>query len=250
MSDEHNKAITVIERSTDRSMSPVVVAGLKILEQNPSPETLRELLKVQQEWEANEARKEYAAAMVNLKADLPSVLAHDKHVKFNTTEYTHTSLGAAVGAVLPHLINYGFAHSWHPSTVNPNEIAVACRLTHRNGHYQEVELRAPPDPKGGKNGPQAVASTVTMLERYTLLALLGIATADMEEPTGAEDDAPNMGKVDTERNLAAVGKLKKKGRTVEEAIAFLGGRTVEHWTVADLKKLEAWVKPPASGEAT
>lgn len=108
-------------------------------------------------------------------------------------------------------------------------------------------MRAPPDPKGGKNGAQAIASTTTMLQRYTLLALLGIATADMTEAPGGDEEPqqPSATKIDSQRNLRAVGLLRKRGRTVDQAVAFLDGRTVEQWTEADLKKLEAWAKAPA-----
>lgn len=247
MSDIHDKQQPqiAIERAADRGLvSPVVSAGLAILEKNPSPETLRELIAVQREWEANEARKLFTAALVGLKVGLPTTIAHDRKVSFNTTNYTHTSLAAAVEAVTPHLINHGFVHSWHPATNGANEVAVTCRLTHQAGHFEEVTLKAPPDAKGGKNGAQAVMSTVTMLERYTLLALLGIATADMGESQGEEENHSEPGKIDSARNLRAVGLLRKKGRTVEDAIAFIG-RTVENWTEVDLDRLTAWARPAA-----
>lgn len=246
MADSHDKAITVIERGERVGMSPVVSAGLKILEHSPNPETLRELLAMQREWEANEARKQYAAALVGLKVALPTVLAHDKLVNFNQTRYTHTSLGAAVDAVTPHLINHGFTHSWYPAMKGKDAVAVTCRLTHQAGHFEEVTLEAPPDSKGAKSGAQAVASTVTMLERYTLLALLGIATADMSEPEGAKDDAPD--KVDTSLNMKAVGWLKSKGVSAAEAEQFLS-RKVPDWTASDRDKLKAWVKSNESGTA-
>lgn len=239
MSDNHDKAISIIDRSERVGMSPVVSAGLRILEHSPNPETLRELLAMQRDWEANEARKAYASALVGLKVGLPTIIAHDKLVNFNSTRYTHTSLGAAVEAVTPHLINHGFTHSWYPATNGANEVSVTCRLTHQAGHFEEVCLKAPPDNKGAKNGAQAVASTVTMLERYTLLALLGIATADMSEPEG-RDEAP-ADNVNSERNLKAVGWLKQNEVSVGEAEQYLS-RKVPDWTAADLGKLKAWVK--------
>jgi len=248
MSEPHDKPVAIVERTTTHaSMSPVVAAGLKILEQNPSPDTLRELLAMQREFEANEARKAYAAALVGLKVGLPMIIAHDKLVNFNTTRYTHTSLGAAVEAVTPHLINHGFTHSWYPATNSPNEVSVTCRLTHQAGHFEEVTLKAPPDSKGAKNGAQAVASTVTMLERYTLLALLGIATADMTEPEG-DGERADPDKIDSARNLKAVGWLKQQGRTVDEAERFLG-RKVPDWTDSDLKTLKTWAKNVSAGDA-
>lgn len=240
MSDSHDKPMQSIVLPPARGMSPVVSTGLEILRQNPNPEALRELLAIQRDYEAGEAKKAYAAALIELKADLPKVLNRDKHVSFNSTNYTHTTLGAAVEAVTPHLITHGFAHSWHPSTPSPSEVSVTCRLTHRAGHFEEVTITGPPDAKGGKNGAQAVASTITMLQRYSLLALLGIATADMEEP-GDDGSVDDDDRVDSARNLAAVGKLRKLGKTAAEAQELVG-RDVADWTVADLKKIEAWAR--------
>jgi hypothetical protein len=44
-------------------------------------------------------------------------------------------------------------------------------------------MSAPPDASGGKNTIQQIASTVTYLQRYTLLAITGVATK------GQDDDA-------------------------------------------------------------
>jgi hypothetical protein len=247
MSDEHAKALTVIERTENKAMSPVVAAGLEILRNNPSPETLRELLKVQQEWEANEARKLYVAARNALTADLPRILHRNKKVDFNTTHYSHTTLDFAIDAVVPHLIKHGFSHDWRLGNSEDGQVQVTCRLTHIGGHHEEVTLKAEKDTKGGKNGPQAVASSATMLERYTLLGILGIATADMHEPTGAPDAAApdSEDTIDSKRNLTCLSWLMERGRTKPQAEAHVD-KPMTEWNQADRDKLRAWAK--SSGE--
>lgn len=252
LSDEHKTTALVIERQADRSMSPVVAAGLEILRQNPSPETLRELLAVQREFEANEARKAYAVALVALKRDLPTVIARDKTVDFTgnsgrRTTYTHASLAGVMDAVTEALTSHGFAMTWHPAT-GKNEVTVTCRLAHSAGHREETSITAPLDTSGNKSPAQGVASTITLLQRYTALSLLGIATADMPEPTAEAERAADPGKVDSARNLRAVGWLKQHGKGREDAEAFVG-RKVQEWTDADLERLKAWAKEKAqSGE--
>jgi hypothetical protein len=49
------------------------------------------------------------------------------------------------------------------------------------GHSEENTLMAGKDDSGNKNGIQAIGSTVTYLQRYTLKAALGLAA-------GADDD--------------------------------------------------------------
>jgi ERF superfamily len=55
---------------------------------------------------------------------------------------------------------------------------VTCILTHQMGHSEETTLAGAPDNSGSKNSIQAIGSTVTYLERYTLLAATGLAAAN------------------------------------------------------------------------
>ena len=222
-------------------MSPIVAAGMQILQAHPDPAALRELLAIQHAWEQEESRKAFERAMVALKRDLPTVLARDKKVAFNTTKYTHTSLGAALEAITEPLTQHGFSLSWEPSTGERGQVSVTARLVHVEGHSKAATISAPVDTSGSKSPAQGVASTITLLQRYTALSLLGIATADMDEPKPTEPppDAPNP-----ERALKAAGKLTKMGRSVSEAEAFVG-RVVREWTNADIESIAEWVKKPA-----
>lgn len=245
MSDDHGKAIAVIEHAPDRAMSPVVAMGMKMLAANPNPETLEKLLAVQQRWEADEARKAFAAALVALKRDLPTVIARDQTVDFTSqkgrTHYTHASLAGAMEAVTEPLTRHGFSLAWKPAT-SATGVSVTCRLTHQAGHFEECNLAAPADTSGNKSSAQAIASTITLLQRYTALSLLGIATADMKDPPPADDDPPPADKVDSALNLRAVGWLTKQGKSRIDAEAFIG-RPVSDWTAADLHRLKAWAAP-------
>jgi len=235
MTDPH-KPIAIIER-TD-SMSPVVKAGLEILRNSPSPETLAKLLDVQRAWDADQARKQYALAMVELKAELPAVLARDKEVKFLQTNYRHTTLGAATGEITPYLTRHGFSLSWEQDSDRPdNKIAVTAILLHAGGHSERNTLiSALYTPKTSMDIVQRVGATVTMLQRYTALSLLGIATADALEP----GDPPSPQAIDSARNLKAVAYAVKRGKTKDQAEEFLG-RPVPEWTSDDLDKLKEWL---------
>ena len=235
-------------------MHPVVQAGLAHLGDTPDPATLRELLAVQREWEKGEAEKAYTRALAALKRVLPTVIHKDSTVDFTNregkrTHYKHTSLAAVMDAINEPLHQHGFSLSWRPATQGTGTqatITVTCRLTHSEGHFEECAISAPVDTSGSKSPAQGVASTITLLSRYTALALLGIATADMPEPRGdAEGDQVEKSRsgVDANRNLRAVGQLGKYGKTCEDAEKFVG-RKVNEWTDADLKNLEQWCKRP------
>ena len=246
MADDH-KAMTIIERAPNSTMSPVVAGVMQRMEGNPDPQALAQLLAVQKDWEANEARKAFSAALVALKRDLPTVIARDSKVNFTTakgqTSYTHASLAAVMSAITEPLTQHGFSLAWKPHTTEKG-VSLTCRLTHAAGHFEEATISAPIDTSGNKSTTQGVMSTITMLSRYTALNMLGIATADMEEP---KPEAPAPDSIDSAKNLAAVGWLRTKGLLREDAESHLG-RKVQNWTLADLARLKAWAALPRDPE--
>ncbi len=237
--------LTIIEHNPPSGRLSPIVAAFTAGGAPTDPKMLADLLAVQKDWEANEARKAYAQALVALKRDLPAIIGHDSVVDFTSskgrTYYTHTSLAGVMAAVTSHLSDHGFSLNWVPSTPDNNKITVVCRLTHSGGHFEEATLTGPADAGSGRNALQAVASSITYLQRYSALSLLGIATADMKEP---EPEGSNENTIDYERNLAAVTKLAKFGKTREDAENFLT-KSVKDWTVGDLQRLAAWAKPRA-----
>ena len=143
---------------------------------------LRELLEIQKDWEANEARKAYHEAMAGFKANPPKI-NKDKKVGYKTSTgnvgYSHASLANVTEKINSELSKYGLSASW--TTKQNGAIAVTCKITHKQGHSEECTLSAPSDTSGSKNAVQAIGSTMTYLERYTLLALTGLATFDQDD---------------------------------------------------------------------
>ncbi len=146
---------------------------------------MRELMEMHKEWDAHQAFKAYVDAMAAFKLT-PMTIGKNKHVSFKTntgkTEYDHAELSDVTEVVVPNPARHGFSHSWSMRQ-GADGITVSCILTHRLGHSESVVMTAPADSSGGKNTIQAIASTKTYLERYTLLAATGLATK------GIDDDA-------------------------------------------------------------
>jgi hypothetical protein len=155
-----------------------------------SMEQLEKLLDLKMRHEANEARKDYVAAMAEFKKNPPTILK-DKAVGYTNkdgtfTGYKHATLGNVTNAIVEGLAAHGFSHNW---VVRQNNgiIEVDCTITHRAGHSEKVTMQATKDDSGKKNAIQQVASAVTYLQRYTLLLATGLATHDQ-----ADDDAEGM----------------------------------------------------------
>ncbi len=149
-------------------------------------DTLKELMTLQERHEANEARKAYHVAMAAFKKD-PPVIVKDKEVKYGQTAYKHAGLAEAATSIGKALSKQGLSAAWRTEQ-NDNGVTVICEITHILGHSESTSLTAPPDNSGSKNSIQAIASTVTYLQRYSLLALTGLAAQDVDDDgQGATD---------------------------------------------------------------
>jgi hypothetical protein len=151
-----------------------------------TPELIKQMMDLQVRYEENEARKAYHEAMAAFKANPPEI-GKDKMVSFKvgdrTTAYTHASLANVTDKINRALSEHGLSAGW-TTVQNEKGITVTCTITHKLGHSQSTSLTAAPDTSGSKNAIQAIGSTVSYLERYTILALTGLATHDMDDDGG------------------------------------------------------------------
>ncbi len=151
-------------------------------------EKLHGLLELQIKYEANEAKKAYHVAMSNFKANAPDIVK-DKQVAFKEVKYKHASLFNVTKSISVALSQHGLSASW--SSKQNGGVTVTCKIIHVLGHSEETSLTAQPDASGSKNSIQQIGSTITYLERYTLLMLTGLATADQD------DDGHKVASVET-----------------------------------------------------
>lgn len=173
---------------------------------------LEKLMELQERWEANEARKAFVAAMAAFKSE-PMAIGKNKKVSFQTakgkTEYMHAELSDVTDVVVPNLSKHGLSHDW--KITQDKGITVVCTITHVLGHSKSVEMSANADDSGGKNSIQAIASTNTYLQRYTLLAACGLATGGSDnDGRGAEEFDPTILHEATAEELEAVLEIKRK----------------------------------------
>lgn len=238
MTEKDHKSIAIVDRCEIAPVHPLAMVQHAV-QNGLNPDTIAKLMDLAERHEANEARKAYTTALVGLKRDLPTVLARDKEVSYSSgkgkVRYTHTSLGAAIDAVTEPLTQHGFSLSWEPST-DESKVKVTCRLTHAQGHSESCTLTAPIDNSGSKSPAQGIASTITLLERYTALSLLGIATADHKEP---QQETPTD-HVDTAMNQRALKAWLDAGHDRGEAEERIG-RPMEDWTIEDLRAIKKWL---------
>jgi hypothetical protein len=159
-----------------------MASAIAALQAGMTIEQMQGLMGLQKDWESNEARKSYVADMAEFKRNPPEIYK-TKQVAFSGTSYSHATLGDVAKAVVEALARHGFSHSWETKQVN-GLITVTCKITHRLGHSESTTMESTADNSGKKNAIQQVASSVTYLSRYTLLAACGLATMDLPDDDG------------------------------------------------------------------
>ena len=174
---------------------------------------LKELLELQERWDANQAKKAYVQAMAKFKKKPPEIFK-DKAVSYGQTEYSHASLHNVTVTINSELSKHGLTASWQTSQDN-GSVQVTCKITHVLGHSEETRLSAAPDVSGSKNPIQAIGSTVTYLQRYTLLALTGLATADQDDDGKGADTKPQLPKMTAKNKQVLKGICEKLKETIE-----------------------------------
>jgi len=161
---------------------------------------LEKLMELQERWERNEAKKAFTRAMADFKKNPPKIIK-DMKVEFGTqrgkTSYTHATLGNVASAVIEALSNHNLSHNWNINQSDPKNIKVTCTITHVAGYSENTSISAPADTSGSKNPIQAIGSTITYLQRYTLLSGCGLATNEFENDgrshsSGNKNQAPKQ----------------------------------------------------------
>jgi hypothetical protein len=145
------------------------------VEQGADLDKLSKLMDLQERWEANEARKAFVAAKAAFQKDAPTIA---KTRSGHNTKYA--GLAETLEQVRALMAEHELSHSWQTAQ-DGNQIAVTCVLTHAGGHQETTSLSAAPDASGSKNPIQAVGSTVSYLQRYTLSAVLGLASREQDD---------------------------------------------------------------------
>lgn len=174
------------EQSTEVALAPSDAGALMqiierlAIEPNFDVAKLQSLLDVRERWAAAEARRAFVTALNAFKANPPRI-TKNKQVSFSGTNYRHATLDNVCDMIGAALAEHGLSHRWDVQQGDGGVIRVACVLTHLLGHSERVQLEGLPDDSGKKNKIQQVGSTVTYLQRYTLLAITGLATTDQDD---------------------------------------------------------------------
>lgn len=185
----------------------------KALDRGADISVLDKLMDLQDRHDRTQARKAFDAAVADAKANIPVIRKNREG--HNNKRYA--DFAAFAKAVDPVLAANGLSYRFR--TRQEGAISVTCVLSHRDGHSEETTLTGGADTSGNKNSIQAIGSTLTYLQRYSLCAMLGLAASEDDD----DGQASGAGEKISDEQLADIQtKLNNAGADIARFCNYMG----------------------------
>ena len=174
------------------ALTPMEMVG-RALEMGVSADILKQMMDLRDREEARNAKLGFTRAVAAAKAELRPIMK-TREVDYTPNgkprvNYRHEDLAGIEEQVTPILTANGLSYRFDSDNGVDRPITVTCILEHVDGHSTRTTLSGPPDSGAGKNSLQAIASTATYLQRYTLKLALGLSVSHDDDGHKADDPA-------------------------------------------------------------
>lgn len=182
-------------------------------------ENLKEMMALQKEHDAYQAKKAFVVAMSKFKEE-PIIIAKDKDNKQYNSKYS--SIGAIVNSCLPRMGKFGLSHKWEfdPQT-DQKFLTGYCVVIHSAGHSDSVSMTAPIDTSGSKNPIQQIKSTRTYIKIETFASLMGLASSE-----DLDDDGNASSYINKDQIKTITDKIKETGSDKKAFLEYLGVESI------------------------
>lgn len=222
---------------------------LRAIEQNASIEILAKLMDLQQQWERHQwerekhqAQKAFNIAMAAAQAEIKPI-EKGQHVGFESrkpgaanTDYDYEDMADIDRQCKPILAAHGLFYRFRTFGEPGKPVTVTCILTHTDGHFEENSLTGPADASGNKNSIQAIGSTVTYLERYTLKPALGLSATRKDDDGRASGASGGTGAITADQIAEINAALDKIGCPPEAFLSYMQLGSIAEIPAKDFKR--------------
>jgi hypothetical protein len=171
--------VSIIPQAESRALTPMDMLD-RAVANGSSIEVIEKMMGLQERWQANQARRAFDEAVSAAKAGIGPVAKN----KTGHNDKRYADFAAIARAVDPIISEHGLSYRFRTKQEGTT-IHVTCVLSHRDGHSEENTLAGPADTSGNKNAIQSIGSTLTYLQRYSLVQALGLAATDDDDGAAA-----------------------------------------------------------------
>jgi len=175
-----------------RPQGPEIEPMLALVEratrdQTVDVEKMEKLLAMAERLQAKRAESEYDQAMNAAQSEMQPVARDSDNPQ---TRSRYVSYGALDRAVRPIYTAHGFSLSFGTRATGPDRVTITCRVSHRAGHTERVEIEMPADGKGAKGGDvqtktHATGSAVSYGMRYLLKMIFNVSVGEFDDDGNA-----------------------------------------------------------------
>ena len=173
------------------------------MERGMDAATIKEFMDLADRHEAKQAKRAFDQAMSTFRSQCPTI---EKTAQGHNSKYA--KLDKTIEQIKGLMHECGLSHSWRTGQTD-GQITVTCVVSHIDGHSEQTSLSSAPDDGGKMNSIQRIGSAVSYLERYTLFAILGLASGDMDDDgRTAGRNAKTITKADADHLDKLASKVK------------------------------------------
>jgi hypothetical protein len=175
------KTVEAAPAAANTAMTPMEMLSSAI-DKGATVEMIDKLMTLQERWEASQGRKAFDDAIAKVRGDERFRPVGRNRAGHNNKRYADFEAYAKM--LDPILADNGLSYRFETDQ-DGGQIRVTCVVAHRDGHSTRNTLAAAADTSGNKNSIQAVGSTLTYLQRYTLVQAFGLAATDDDDGRAA-----------------------------------------------------------------
>lgn len=197
------------------------------MERGMDAATIKEFMDLADRHEAKQAKRAFDQAMSEFRSQCPTIR---RTAKAHNSNYA--PLDKTIEQIKELMHDCGLSHSWRTNQ-DGEKITVTCVVSHVDGHSEQTSLSSAPDDGGKMNSIQRIGSAVSYLERYTLFAILGLASGDMD------DDGTTAGRQEKTITKADADHLDELASKVEGGKKRLENYLRQKFGSADPAKIPA-----------
>ena len=179
---------------------------------------MERLLEMAEKVHARQAESQYNEAMNAAQGEMRPVARDCNNPQ---THSRYASYGALDNALRPVYSAHGFSLSFGTKAAGPDSVTITCRVSHRAGHTEKVEIEMPADGKGAKGGDvmtktHATGSAVSYGMRYLLKMIFNVSVGEYDDDGNAASQQRSKTPQDAPR-ASKVPAAKKEAPTPQRA---------------------------------